>query len=172
VVDLLIIVAFNRYIPGYLRELQEGHVEELNLFKSQLNTVRYKMECGEEVPLSFGKYLLERQKQLELSDNETAYLAGSMFGAGSDTTASAISISVLAAACYPNEQLKIWEELENVVGRDRAPTLEDQERLPQTMAWVLETFRWRPVTAGGFSHRATRDVTWVRLEARRFNRSP
>ncbi len=121
------------------------------------------MECGDEVPLSFGKYLLERQKELELSDNETAYLAGSMFGAGSDTTASAISISILAAACYPKEQLKVWEELENVVGKDRAPTLMDQGRLPQTMAWVLETFRWRPVSAGGFSHRATKDITWVRL---------
>ena len=102
------------------------------------------MECGEEVPSSFGKYLLKRQKKLELSDNATAYLAGSVFGVGSDTTASAISI-ILAAACYPNEQLKVREELENVLGRERVPTLADQERLPRTMAWVLETFRWRPV---------------------------
>jgi hypothetical protein len=30
-----------------------------------------------------------------------------------------------------------------------APTFADQENLPQTMAFVLETFRWRPVSAGG-----------------------
>lgn len=33
----------------------------------------------------FATYLLEHQKELELSDDEVAYLAGSMFGAGSDT---------------------------------------------------------------------------------------
>lgn len=45
--------------------------------------------------------------------------SSSMFGAGSDTTASAISVSVLAAACYPEAQAKVQEELDMVVGRDR-----------------------------------------------------
>jgi cytochrome P450 len=62
---------------------------------------------------------LEKQKEFELSDDETAYLAGSMFGAGSDTTASAISIGVLTAACYPKAQTKVQEELDAVVGRER-----------------------------------------------------
>jgi len=30
-------------VPGYLKELQDGHEEELDLFKSQLNEVREKM---------------------------------------------------------------------------------------------------------------------------------
>lgn len=34
---------------------------------------------------SFTEYLLEHQKTLKLSDEELAYLAGSMYGAGSDT---------------------------------------------------------------------------------------
>ena len=122
-------------------------------------------ERGQEISQSFGKYLLERQKELNLSDNETAYLAGSMFGAGSDTTASGISISIMAAACHPKAQAKVREELDNVIGKERgesnlriwgcgfmtflAPTLADQEMLPQTTAFVLETFRWRPVSAGG-----------------------
>jgi hypothetical protein len=33
----------SRYIPGYLQELQDGHAEELTLFKSQLEEVRRKM---------------------------------------------------------------------------------------------------------------------------------
>jgi len=152
-----------RYIPGYLKELQDGHAEELTLFKTQLNDVRQQMDHNEEIPQSFGKYLIERQKELELSDDETAYLAGSMFGAGSDTTASAVSISVMAAACYPEAQKRVVEELDLVVGKERAPTFADQDMLPQTMAWVLETFRWRPVTAGGFAHKATKDIIWVCL---------
>lgn len=128
----------DRYIPGYLKELQDGHAEELALFKQQLHDVRLSMVCfvlplacrtdigwvslkerGQETAQSFGKYLIERQKELELSDSETAYLAGSMFGAGSDTTASAISISIMAAACYPKTQAKVQEELDNVIGKER-----------------------------------------------------
>jgi hypothetical protein len=30
-----------------------------------------------------------------------------------------------------------------------APAASDQESLPQTMAFVTEVLRWRPVTAGG-----------------------
>ena len=33
----------NRYIPGYLKELQDGHAEELQLFKKQLYDVKLKM---------------------------------------------------------------------------------------------------------------------------------
>jgi len=73
----------------------------------------------EEVPQSFGKYLIERQKELELSDDETAYLAGSMFGAGSDTTASAISVAVMASACYPEAAERVRKELDSAIGKER-----------------------------------------------------
>jgi hypothetical protein len=74
---------------------------------------------GGEVPNSFGRYLLEKQKVLGLSDNEAAYLAGSLFGAGSETTASSISVSIMAAACYPEAQQRVQEELNSIVGLDR-----------------------------------------------------
>ena len=34
-----------RYIPGYLTELQDGHAEELTLFKQQLEGIRLSMVC-------------------------------------------------------------------------------------------------------------------------------
>jgi len=154
------IFPFLKYIPGYLNELKIGHREELGLFKGQLQEVREKIARGEEVPSSFGKYLIEQQPSLGLSDNETAYLAGSMFGAGSDTSASAISVALMAATCYPEAQKLIQDELDSVIGRGRPPTFSDQDSLPQTMAFVHESFRWRPVTSGGFPHRATKDVIW------------
>lgn len=163
------LVWMNRYVPGYLKELQEGHAEELNLFKTQLSELKKKAvrstplhgikppkltpiflkDRGEELPPSFGKYLIERQAELDLSMDEMAYLAGSMFGAGSDTSASAISISVMAAALHPEAQARVQAELDAVIGRERAPTMADEEMLPQTKAFVLETLRWRPVSAGG-----------------------
>ncbi|XP_006456356.1 hypothetical protein AGABI2DRAFT_211275 [Agaricus bisporus var. bisporus H97] len=151
---------FLRYVPGYLKELQDGHKEELDLFKGQLIEVREKLNSGEEVPQSFGKYLIERQNELELSDSEASYLAGSLFGAGSDTTASVISVAVMASACYPEAAEKVKEELDAVIGKERPPAASDQESLPQTMAFVTEVLRWRPVTAGGFPHKSTKDIIW------------
>lgn len=46
------------------------------------------LQKNNEASPSFGKYLIERQQELGLSDDEVAYLAGSMFGAGSDTVSS------------------------------------------------------------------------------------
>jgi cytochrome P450 len=46
-------------------------------------------------------------------------LAGSLFGAGSDTTASVMSVSVMAAACYPEAAEKVREELDAVIGKER-----------------------------------------------------
>ncbi|EPQ50746.1 cytochrome P450 [Gloeophyllum trabeum ATCC 11539] len=148
-----------RYVPGYLTTLRQWHKEELALFKGQLDGVRKQMDSGQARP-SFAKYLLERQTEYDLTDDELAYLAGSMFGAGSDTSAAAITIAIMAAATHPEAQAKVQEELDSVVGRDRLPTFGDMDMLPQTMAFVLETFRWRPVSAGGFGHKATKDIFW------------
>ncbi|KNZ82117.1 O-methylsterigmatocystin oxidoreductase [Termitomyces sp. J132] len=153
---------FLKYVPGYLDELKAGHREELALFKKYLGIVREQMNTPTPLPPSFAKYLLERQPSLSLTDNETAYLAGALFGAGSDTTASAISVAVLAAACYPDAARRVQDEIDMVVGRERPPTPADWEAgaMPQLQAFVLETFRWRPVTAGGFAHKATKPIPY------------
>jgi len=117
------------------------------------------MSLGQIQPC-FGKYIIERQTEYNLSDEESAYLVGAIFGAGSDTTASAISVLVLAAVLYPEAQTMVQEQLDAVVGKDRAPTFGDQSLLTQVTAFVLETYRWRPVSAGGFAHRAMKDIVW------------
>ncbi|KAK0471965.1 cytochrome P450 [Armillaria novae-zelandiae] len=76
-------------------------------------------------------------------DDETAYLARGMFTASSDTTASKIGVAVMAATCYPETQKKVQEELDMVIGKDRSQTFADQDILPQTMVFVLESFRWQ-----------------------------
>lgn len=75
---------------------------------------------------------------------------------------------ILAAACYPEAQKRVQDELDTIVGKDRSkcrpfdgswmsntvalvPTWEDSESLPQVHAYVLEALRWRPVTPiGGY----------------------
>ncbi|KZP13150.1 cytochrome P450 [Athelia psychrophila] len=155
-----------RRVPGYLSVLQAWHGEELGLFREMVDNVRWDMRreqagdaASEKSRNSFARYLLEHQTEFELSDDELAYVAGSMFGAGADTTAAAISITVLAAAKYPAAQAKVHEELELVLA-GRAPTFADEDSLPQLKAFVMETFRWRPVSVAGVAHRATKDIAY------------
>ncbi|KAH7919526.1 cytochrome P450 [Leucogyrophana mollusca] len=148
-----------RYVPGYLNQLREWHKEEMALFEGVLGGVRSQMTNGTAQP-SFAKFLIEHQREYGLSDGELAYVAGAMFGAGSDTTASAITIMMMAAAKHPEAQARIQDELDAVVGRERLPTFEDQPMLPQVTAFMLESLRWRPVSIGGFAHRAMKDIIW------------
>ncbi|KAA1472624.1 cytochrome P450 [Dentipellis sp. KUC8613] len=148
-----------QYIPFYGKTLRQYHREELDLFRRQLRETRQQMAMGK-APSSFGKYLLERQQELSLSDDEIAYLCGSMFGAGSETTAAGISTVIQAAACHPAAQARVQEELDRVVGRDRLPSFNDLDDLPEVQAFFLETFRWRPGAPGGLQHRATKEIVY------------
>ncbi|KAG1854460.1 cytochrome P450 [Suillus subalutaceus] len=148
-----------RFVPGYLSQLKAWHQDELALFNGQLDVVRRQMREGTAGP-SFTKFILEHQKQYQLEDKELAYIAGGMFAAGSDTSASAITFMMMAAAIHTDAQARVQEELDSVVGRTRLPTFDDQEVLPQVTAFMLESMRWRPVSLGGFAHRATKDIVW------------
>ncbi|KAG1798579.1 cytochrome P450 [Suillus plorans] len=148
-----------RFFPGYLSQLKAWHKEELALYDRQLDAVRRQMREGTTSP-SFARFMLEHQKQYQLEDKDLAYIAGAMFAAGSDTTASAITMMMMAASTHTDVQARVQEELDDVVGRARLPTFADHEMLPQVTAFMLESLRWRPVTLGGFAHRATKDIIW------------
>ncbi|KAF8632718.1 hypothetical protein AX15_001715 [Amanita polypyramis BW_CC] len=155
------IFPFLKYVPGYFDELHEGHAKELALFQRKVREVREKLARGEDARC-FSRYLLEKQDELGLSDNELAYLAGSMFGAGTETTSSSISLCIMVAAIHSDAQHKVQEELDRVIGREQAPKLTDLDALPQLHAFVLEVLRWRPIAANGFGfpHRTTKQITW------------
>ena len=57
---------------------------------------------------------------------------------GSDTTASFLQTVILALVAFPEVQKKAQEEMDRVVGNDRAPTIEDVEHLPYIQAIIKE----------------------------------
>ncbi|KAG1738484.1 cytochrome P450 [Suillus lakei] len=148
-----------RYLPGYGKQLDEWHHEELELFRHQLRCVKSEVDQNTAGP-SFTKTLLENTEGHQLSTDEMSYLAGSLYGAGSDTTAIGLTAAIMAAACHPMAQAKVHEELDMVIGSDRVPTFQDSSSLPQLHAFLLEALRWRPIVRIGFPHRATKDIFW------------
>lgn len=59
--------------------------DTLALFSGQVDSVRRAVKAGEDVPPCFTKQILAMQKQAGLNDEEAIFLAGAMFGAGSES---------------------------------------------------------------------------------------
>ncbi|EME48231.1 cytochrome P450-like protein [Dothistroma septosporum NZE10] len=156
------------WAAGWKREVQEmGRLEgEANL--ALLEMVRGEMQEAREkgmpeaVPNSLCRTLLElrEREDVPLSEKHFSYIPASLFGAGSDTTASTLCSAVLGLVTHPNVLKAAQAELDAVVGHGRSPTFEDEPKLPYLRALVNETLRWRPVAVlGGTPHASTeRDV--------------
>lgn len=80
------------------------------------------------------------------SSSATAFIAGV------ETTASTLTVFVLAMMLYPDVQKRAQEEIEAVIGTDRLPTFEDRSSLLYVEAVLRETLRWHPVFPLGLPH--------------------
>ncbi|GMK55690.1 hypothetical protein CspeluHIS016_0207460 [Cutaneotrichosporon spelunceum] len=148
-----------RFVPGYMNKMNRWNAEELVLFRTALDRAQADSKNGR-IPC-FATSLLEDRKELQLSYDEVAYLCGSVFGAGSDTSSAAIQIVIMAAATHPEWQARVQAELDSVAG-EGSPGFDvlDQDEVPLLHAFVAESIRWRPVSAGGFTHRTTAPVVY------------
>ncbi|KAI5479627.1 cytochrome P450, family 2, subfamily U [Pseudohyphozyma bogoriensis] len=151
---------FLNYLPPFLapwkREASRIFVDTLALFSHYVGEVKDKMKEGTDVHC-FASSILKLQDSYGLKDEEAVFLAGAMYGAGSDTTSDAISTFLLAMVAHPHVLAKAQEELERVVGRARFPDFNDQSELVYCNAVIQETMRWRTVIAGGLAHCTTED---------------
>ncbi|KAG8912689.1 hypothetical protein FRC00_003985 [Tulasnella sp. 408] len=86
-----------------------------------------------------------RAEEWKLDRELVGYLGGVLLEGGSDTTSSFLQSLILALVTHPEVQKKAQEEIDRVIGNDRAPVLGDIEHLPYCQAIILETHRWRPV---------------------------
>ncbi|KAF3826512.1 cytochrome P450 1B1 isoform X2 [Mirounga angustirostris] len=72
-----------------------------------------------------------------------------IFGASQDTLSTALQWLLVLFTRYPEVQARVQAELDQVVGRDRLPCLDDQPNLPYVMAFLYEAMRFSsfvPVT--------------------------
>jgi cytochrome P450 family 2 subfamily J len=81
-----------------------------------------------------------------------------LFIAGSETTASTLNWAVLFLTTFPEIRKKVQEEIQQVVGHSRSPTIADRASMPYTEAFVNETLRKSSHTTFGVMHRALQDT--------------
>ncbi|KAE9386851.1 cytochrome P450 [Gymnopus androsaceus JB14] len=143
------------YLPNWMakwkREGLEWHRKDTEMFEGFMD----KATQGNKPSLAAS--LLSQQVKHDLSPKETAWLAGTMFAAGAETTAAALSVFMLAMTLYPDSMRKAQREIDSVVGRGRLPTFADRSHLPYLRAMVKEVLRWRPVAPLGLPRRTSED---------------
>ncbi|EKM51685.1 uncharacterized protein PHACADRAFT_261973 [Phanerochaete carnosa HHB-10118-sp] len=95
--------------------------------------------------------------QSEILEQVIINTTGTVNAAASDTSRSVLLVFILAMLLYPEVQLAAQTELDQVIGTDRLPVIEDEESLPYITALVRETLRWRPVLPIGNAHKSSAD---------------
>lgn len=143
------------YLPSFLSPWKSY---ASNLFHQTLNLFS---ELYDQVDLNgancFVKRIEELRKEYDLNKEESVFLAGAMFGAGSDTTSDVIETFIFIMTLYPEIAKKAQVELDEIVGKERLPDFKDQERLIYCQAVIREVMRWRTVIPGGLAHMVTED---------------
>ena len=84
-------------------------------------------------------YLKEMKTNPDVTFTEEELLVNAfdLFGAGSETTSTTLTWAALYMVRYPHIQKKVQEELDQVVGQNRPPSIKDKPNLPYTEVYQL-----------------------------------
>ncbi|TKS85280.1 Cytochrome P450 1B1 [Collichthys lucidus] len=84
---------------------------------------------------------------------------GDVFGASQDTLSTALQWIVLILIKYPEIQIRLQQEVDKVVDRNRLPSIEDQMQLPYVMAFIYEVMRFTSFIPLTIPHSTTTDTS-------------
>ena len=112
--------------------------------------------------------LLKTKKQAEdedssikefLTDQHLIMTMSEVFIAGMDTTASTLCWALMYLIHNPDVQQRLHQELDQVIGPDRLPEMEDKKNLPYLEATITETLRLSSIGPLSVPHKTTVDTT-------------
>ncbi|KAF7664996.1 hypothetical protein LDENG_00158360 [Lucifuga dentata] len=94
-----------------------------------------------------------------LTKAHTEGTVSDLIGAGLDTVSTALHWILLLLAKHPEIQAKLQEVIDNVVGCDRLPSIDDRRSLAYLDAFIYEAMRFTSFVPVTIPHSTTSDVT-------------
>lgn len=112
------------------------------------------------------RYIQEMKNRIYRGDEYTSFterqlqvIGLDMLFAASTTIPFMTSFILLLLTKYKEVQRKCQEEIDNVVGQNRLPTLQDRQFLPYCEATIREAMRYQTLAPLGVPHKALEDTT-------------
>ena len=109
-------------------------------------------------PTCLVEVMLAQEATGEIESDMISDLCMDLLVAGTDTSAQTVSWTLLLLANRPDVQARVHEELDEIIGPDVLPTVDDRARLPYTFACVAESMRYRTIGPLAVPHQATEDT--------------
>ncbi|KAM9237232.1 cytochrome P450 2U1 [Dugong dugon] len=146
------------YLPfGPFKELRQIEKDITSFLKKIIKDHRESLD--EENPQDFiDMYLLQVEEERKNNSNSSFnedylfYIIGDLFVAGTDTTTNSLLWCLLYMSVYPDVQERVHEEVERVIGPNRAPSLTDKVQMPYTEATIMEVQRLTVVVPLAIPH--------------------
>ncbi|XP_029918915.1 cytochrome P450 2U1 [Myripristis murdjan] len=147
------------YLPcGVFKELRQVE-RDITVFLKRI-IARHRSTLDPDNPRDLiDMYLAEMLAQQAAGETDSSftedylfYIIGDLFIAGTDTTTNSVLWILLFMVVYTDVQEKVQAEIDEVVGRDRVPSLTDKGRLPFTEATIMEVQRMTSVVPLAIPH--------------------
>ncbi|MEE6491130.1 hypothetical protein FKM82_016106 [Ascaphus truei] len=135
-------------IQAFVAEKIKMHKETLDLSSPRdfIDCFLIKMEQEKDMPQS--------EFHMEGAINTTFDL----FGAGTETVSTTLRYGLMILLKHPDVEEHVQKEIDQAIGRNRAPCVEDRSRMPYTDAVIHEIQRFIDILPMGLPHAAMRDV--------------
>ncbi|XP_077148597.1 cytochrome P450 2C23-like [Ranitomeya variabilis] len=157
--------------PRIMKYLPGPHRKTFQLVKSLKDYVKESIKTHQKTldsacPRDYIDCFLIRMNQEEKNLNTAFHLTNlietvfDMFLGGSETTAITLYFGLLILIKYPEIQDKAHEEIDQVIGQERAPKADDRNQMPYTNALLHEIQRISDTFPMGAMRSTTRDVTF------------
>uniref|UniRef100_A0A8C4RDZ4 Cytochrome P450 n=1 Tax=Erpetoichthys calabaricus TaxID=27687 RepID=A0A8C4RDZ4_ERPCA len=153
---------FTKLIPGPFNKMLTC-LNELKQFTSAM-IAKHKASLVSDSPRDFIDSFLIKMKQViipvtkEFHHDNLNITVLNLFSAGTETTSTTLRYGLLILMKYPHIQEKVQKEIDMVIGRDRAPAMEDRRKMPYTDAVLHEIQRFIDLVPLNGFHKTTKDT--------------
>ncbi|XP_028652660.1 cytochrome P450 2G1-like isoform X3 [Erpetoichthys calabaricus] len=151
-------------LPGPHRTIYEN-TQELMVFISMM-VDHHKETLNTNSPRDFiDSFLIKMEQErnnpaTEFNSKNLMTTLQNLFVAGIDSTTATLSFGLIIFIKYPKIQEKVHMEIDDVIGQERPPRMEDRKKMPYTDAVIHEIQRFLDIIPLNVPHATTKDTVF------------